>query len=220
MSTSRSPRRRPQPASSVPPDELARLRAARDELDAIDTDHRSREDNLLAEYLSAKTEVADIKARRDAAITDLDAKRCAIVDNAEQALADAEQRQAAAVAQLSQRRSAQKLMALLGLSRRRVDTLIHLHRAQSAPEPGPARVADGTDEADNGGAGEEAIPRSPTRARSRPPRPSRRSTESTVSIADGSSGANEPDHALANTPTIPSLSDIADAQPEDPEPLF
>src|SRR4051812_50210276 len=51
---------------------LARLAAAREQLDADMVAQRRREDELLAEYAAVADAVAAVAARRDAALGDLD----------------------------------------------------------------------------------------------------------------------------------------------------
>ena len=103
----RRPRRRSGHGAESPT--LARLAAAREQLDAEIVERRRREDELLTEYAAATDAVTEAEARRDAALADLERQATQVREAAEQELATLEARQGAVLVALHADRTAEEL---------------------------------------------------------------------------------------------------------------
>src|SRR4051812_27643559 len=125
------PRRRSGHGAESPT--LARLAAAREQLDAEIVERRRREDEQLTEYAAATDAVTEAEARRDAALADLERQATQVREAAEQELATLEARQGAVLVALHADRTAEELATLVSLPLRRVRPPLPPH-----PEPPPA----------------------------------------------------------------------------------
>ena len=103
----RRPRRRSRHGAESPT--LARLAAAREQLDAEIVERRRREDEQLTEYAAATDAVTEAEARRDAALADLERQATQVREAAEQELATLEARQGAVLVALHADRTAEEL---------------------------------------------------------------------------------------------------------------
>jgi len=140
------PTRRPRNGSrrgAPDPGALARLTAARDNLDADLAAARLREDELLAEYVTIEATAAEATTRRDTALAELDRKAQAVRAEADDALAAAEARRGEVLMRLSQRRSAEELHALVGLPLRRIRRVLQMHRQPADGDPGGVQAVAG-----------------------------------------------------------------------------
>ena len=126
----RRPRRRSGHGAESPT--LARLAAAREQLDAEIVERRRREDEQLTEYAAATDAVTEAEARRDAALADLERQATHVREAAEQELATLEARQGAVLVALHADRTAEELPTLVSLPLRRVRTLLRTHREPPA----------------------------------------------------------------------------------------
>lgn len=222
MTTPRHDHRRTRRRATAQPlsDELARALARRDELDAATAEDRDREAELVAEYFSTVAEEADIRARHDAALAELDDRRRAIADDADQAVAVTEKRRAAVVTALNKRRSVQHLVTMLGQPRRRIDKLIRLHTGQDAPQktvPSDREMAPGSDGADP--AADSTADRSPSTT-AHPPRPPEPSAEPASATAPAPEAALPADHPSDGRPTDPLVETGEPASVDDLDRLF
>ena len=139
----RRPRRRSGNGTESPT--LARLAAAREQLDAEIVERRRREDGLLTEYAAATDAVTEAEARRDAALAELERQAAQVRETAEQELATLEARQGAVLVALHGDRTAEELAHLVALPLRRVRTLLRSHREpEGATEASPATAAPAT----------------------------------------------------------------------------
>jgi hypothetical protein len=132
VTTSRPRRARSRTTPSAPPAALERIKALRDELDARSAEQQQREDQLLADYLHAVEEKANIARRRDTKITELQQQIHRVTEEAEQALAASEQCADAALVGLFKRRSAPQLSILVGLSAKEIRKRVRAHNATNS----------------------------------------------------------------------------------------
>ena len=140
------PTRRPRKGSrrgAPDPGALARLTAARDNLDADLAAARLREDELLAEYVTIEAAAAEVATRRDTALAELDRKAQAVRAEADDALAAVEARRGEVLMRLSQRRSAEELHALVGLPLRRIRRVLQMHRQPADGDPAGVQAVAG-----------------------------------------------------------------------------
>ena len=135
----RRPRRRP--GGGAGSQTLARLTAAREQLDAALVARRRREDELLTEYAVVTDAVTDAEARRDQALADLERQAAEVRAAAEQELATLEARQGAVLVALHGDRTAEELAHLVTLPVRRVRTLLRAQRDPDEPADAPSSVA-------------------------------------------------------------------------------
>jgi hypothetical protein len=117
---------------------LARLTAAREQLDANIAERRRREDALLAQYAAVADAVADVAARRDAALADLDRQAEQLRDDVQQELAALQTQQGDILVALHANRPAEQLADLVGLPLKRVRVRLRAHRG---PAPTAASLA-------------------------------------------------------------------------------
>ena len=144
--TGSRPTRRPRNGSrrgAPDPGALARLTAARDNLDADLAAARLREDELLAEYVTIEATAAEVATRRDTALAELDRKAQAVRAEADDALAAVEARRGEVLMRLSQRRSAEELHALVGLPLRRIRRVLQMHRQPADGDPAGVQAVAG-----------------------------------------------------------------------------
>lgn len=144
--TGSRPTRRPRNGSrrgAPDPGALARLTAARDNLDADLAAARLREDELLAEYVTIEATAAEATTRRDTALAELDRKAQAVRAEADDALAAVEARRGEVLMRLSQRRSAEELHALVGLPLRRIRRVLQMHRQPADGDPAGVQAVAG-----------------------------------------------------------------------------
>ena len=144
--TGSRPTRRPRNGSrrgAPDPGALARLTAARDNLDADLAAARLREDELLAEYVTIEATAAEVTTRRDTALAELDRKAQAVRAEADDALAAVEARRGEVLMRLSQRRSAEELHALVGLPLRRIRRVLQMHRQPADGDPAGVQAVAG-----------------------------------------------------------------------------
>jgi hypothetical protein len=138
---------------------LARLTVAREHLDADATERRRREDVLIQHYATATGEAADVAARRDTALAELDRQIRAVHDEAAAALAAVQARKEEVLVQLHAHRTAEELAAWFGLSPKRLRQILRARRENGAgvvhrcdgpidPEP-PTDPASGPPTADD-----------------------------------------------------------------------
>ena len=114
---------------------LARLAAAREQLDADIVAQRRREDELLAEYAAVADAAAAVAARRDAALADLDRQAAQVRAAADRELSVLEGQQGAVLVAMHARRSADSLAKLVGLPVKQVRGLLRTHRAPAQASP-------------------------------------------------------------------------------------
>ena len=105
MTATRPPRRRAGRSSAAAAETLQRLTAARADLDAAVVERRRREDALIEQYAAASGEIADVVARRDAALADLDRRTREIRDAAAAELAEIQARQQQVLVELNHHRT-------------------------------------------------------------------------------------------------------------------
>lgn len=141
-----SPRPRRQRATGNGPEQgeqLARLTASRDRLDAAQTERRRREDTALGQYAAAAGEADAVIARRDAALAELDRRSTAVHDQAAAELAVLAERQSGVLAELAELgRRAEDLAALFDLPVKRVRALLQQHRAPADSSSGHTPAID------------------------------------------------------------------------------
>jgi hypothetical protein len=138
------PTRRPRNGSrrgAPDPGALARLTAARDNLDADLAAARLREDELLAEYVTIEAAAAEVATRRDTALAELDRKAQAVRAEADDAAVEA--RRGEVLMRLSQRRSGEELHALVGLPLRRIRRVLQMHRQLADGDPAGVQAVAG-----------------------------------------------------------------------------
>jgi hypothetical protein len=133
--TTSTRRARRRPGGGAGSHTLARLAAAREQLDADLVAQRRREDELLAEYAAVADAAAAVAARRDAALADLDRQAAQVRAAADRELSVLEGQQGAVLVALHARRSADSLAKLVGLSVKQVRGLLRIHRAPAQPSP-------------------------------------------------------------------------------------
>ena len=134
--TTSTRRARRRPGGGAGSHTLARLAAAREQLDADLVAQRRREDELLAEYAAVADTAAAVAARRDAALADLDRQAAQLRAGADRELSALEAQQGAVLVALHARRSADSLAKLVGLPVKQVRGLLRTHRAPA--QAGPA----------------------------------------------------------------------------------
>ena len=123
-----APTRRPRRPGGRESPTLARLTAAREQLDAEIVERRGREDALLTEYAAATDAVTAAEARRDAALAELERQAAQLREAAGQELATLEARQGAVLVALHGDRTTEELAQLVSLPLRRVRTLLRSYR--------------------------------------------------------------------------------------------
>ena len=104
-----APTRRPRRPGGRESPTLARLTAAREQLDAEIVERRGREDALLTEYAAATDAVTAAEARRDAALAELERQAAQLREAAGQELATLEARQGAVLVALHGDRTTEEL---------------------------------------------------------------------------------------------------------------
>ena len=107
-----APTRRPRRPGGRESPTLARLTAAREQLDAEIVERRGREDALLTEYAAATDAVTAAEARRDAALAELERQAAQLREAAGQELATLEARQGAVLVALHGDRTTEELAQL------------------------------------------------------------------------------------------------------------
>ena len=142
MTASRPTRRRSRGGSPAAAEALARLTAAREHLDADAAERRRREDALIQDFATATGEAADVAARRDAALAELDRQIRAVHDQAAAALAAVQARKEEVLVQLYAHRTAEELAAWFGLPPKRLRHILRTRRA-NPNGPGVAHRCDG-----------------------------------------------------------------------------
>ena len=133
--TTSTRRARRRPGGGAGSHTLARLAAAREQLDADIVAQRRREDELLAEYAAVADAAAAAAARRDAALADLDRQAAQVRAAADRELSVLEAQQGAVLVALHTRRSADSLAKLVGLPVKQVRGLLRTHRAPAQASP-------------------------------------------------------------------------------------
>ena len=133
--TTSTRRARRRPGGGAGSHTLARLAAAREQLDADIVAQRRREDELLAEYAAVADAAAAVAARRDAALADLDRQAAQVRAAADRELSVLEAQQGAVLVALHARRSADSLAKLVGLPVKQVRGLLRAHRAPAQASP-------------------------------------------------------------------------------------
>ena len=133
--TTSTRRARRRPGGGAGSHTLARLAAAREQLDADIVAQRRREDELLAEYAAVADAAAAVAARRDAALADLDRQAAQVRAAADRELSVLEAQQGAVLVALHARRSADSLAKLVGLPVKQVRGLLRTHRAPAQASP-------------------------------------------------------------------------------------
>lgn len=169
--TGSRPTRRPRNGSrrgAPDPGALARLTAARDNLDADLAAARLREDELLAEYVTIEATAAEVTTRRDTALAELDRKAQAVRAEADDALAAVEARRGEVLMRLSQRRSAEELHALVGLPLRRIRRVLQMHRQPADGDPAGVQAVAGRSPGPAAASPAGAVTKPPTAPRSDP----------------------------------------------------
>ena len=142
--TTSTRRARRRPVGGAGSHTLARLAAAREQLDADLVAQRRREDELLAEYAAVADTAAAVAARRDAALADLDRQAAQVRAAADRELSALEAQQGAVLVAMHTRRSADSLAKLVGLPVKQVRGLLRTHRAPAQagpPVPAPTPVS-------------------------------------------------------------------------------
>jgi hypothetical protein len=133
--TTSTRRARRRPGGGAGSHTLARLAAAREQLDADLVAQRRREDELLAEYAAVADAAAAVAARRDAALADLDRQAAQLRAAADRELSVLEAQQGAVLVAMHARRSADSLAKLVGLPVKQVRGLLRTHRAPAQASP-------------------------------------------------------------------------------------
>ena len=133
--TTSTRRARRRPGGGAGSHTLARLAAAREQLDADIVAQRRREDELLAEYAAVADAAAAVAARRDAALADLDRQAAQVRAAADRELSVLEAQQGAVLVAMHARRSADSLAKLVGLPVKQVRGLLRTHRAPAQASP-------------------------------------------------------------------------------------
>lgn len=159
-----APTRRPRRPGGRESPTLARLTAAREQLDAEIVERRGREDALLTEYAAATDAVTAAEARRDAALAELERQAAQLREAAGQELATLEARQGAVLVALHGDRTTEELAQLVSLPLRRVRTLLRSYR-----DPDDADDTADDDTADDDTAAAAAPPLDRPAAASTPP---------------------------------------------------
>ena len=134
--TTSTRRARRRPGGGAGSHTLARLAAAREQLDADIVAQRRREDELLAEYAAVADAAAAVAARRDAALADLDRQAAQVRAAAYRELSVLEGQRGAVLVALHARRRRDSLAKLVGLPVKQVRGLLRTHRAPA--QAGPA----------------------------------------------------------------------------------
>jgi hypothetical protein len=133
--TTSTRRARRRPGGGAGSHTLARLAAAREQLDADIVAQRRREDELLAEYAAVADAAAAVAARRDAALADLDRQAAQVRAAADRELSVLEAQRGAVLVAMHARRSADSLAKLVGLPVKQVRGLLRAHRAPAQARP-------------------------------------------------------------------------------------
>lgn len=137
--TAPAARRRPRQTGGA--QTLARLTAAREQLDADSVTRRQREDGLLREYAAVVDAVSAATTRRDTVLEELERRARQVRATAETELEALEGRRGRVLAALNADRSADELAQLVGLPPKRVRTLLRAHRVRAtAADPAPTGV--------------------------------------------------------------------------------
>jgi hypothetical protein len=160
---------------------LARLTAAREQLDANIAERRRREDALLAQYAAVADAVADVAARRDAALADLDRQAEQLRDDVQQELAALQTQQGDILVALHANRPAEQLADLVGLPLKRVRVRLRAHRG-----PAPTAASDTAD----GTSPDAPAPAAPALAAPPPDRPGRADSRPTSPTPPDSAAGN------------------------------
>ena len=145
MTATRPPRRRAGRSSAAAAETLQRLTAARADLDAAVVERRRREDALIEQYAAASGEIADVVARRDAALADLDRRTREIRDAAAAELAEIQARQQQVLVELNHHRTLEELSTWFGVPEKRLRQILRAHRASGDV----AGAAGGSDRSDD-----------------------------------------------------------------------
>jgi hypothetical protein len=213
--TPRPARRRARAGSPAAAAALARLTAAREQLDADAADRRRREDTLIQQYALASGDAADALTRRDTALAELDRQVRTVRDDAAAAVEAAHARQVAVLVELNTTRSAEQLAALFGLRVKRVRQLLRDHRQQhprpqntrppstsrpdtrSGQQPGTAGPGQPTDAVAPARGGE---PPAPPAAGLGPPHTAGPAAQPDLSTVAGPGSPNTPDSPATGDP--------------------
>ena len=132
MTAARPHHRRARRSSPTAAETLQRLTAARDDLDAGAAERRRREDLLIQQYAVASGDAADVVARRDATLANLDRRAREVRDAAAAELAAVEARQQQVLVQLHDHRTAEELSAWFGLPPKRLRQILRPDRGSGA----------------------------------------------------------------------------------------
>jgi ABC-type transporter Mla subunit MlaD len=157
VTATRPPRRRAGRSSAAAAETLQRLTAARADLDAAVVERRRREDALIEQYAAASGEIADVVARRDAALADLARRTREIRDGAAAELDEIQARQQQVLVELNHHRTLEELSTWFGVPEKRLRQILRAHRASGDM----AGASGGSDRSDD-----VPEPRAPS-----PPRP-------------------------------------------------
>ena len=133
--TTSTRRARRRPGGGAGSDTLARLVAAREQLDADIVAQRRREDELLAEYAAVADAAGAVAARRDAALADLDRQAAQVRAAADRELSALEAQQGAVLVAMHAHRPADGLANLVDLPVKQVRGLLRTHRAPAQASP-------------------------------------------------------------------------------------
>ena len=124
-------------------EEVSRLTAARDALDAEQAERRRREDSAFARYAEGTARATAIAAERDGELARLDAERVRAQQRADERLGEVESEQAAVLAELnSDGRSAEDLAAMFGLPVKRVRSVLRAAKDSDRTADGGRPEAD------------------------------------------------------------------------------
>jgi hypothetical protein len=204
--TPRPARRRARAGSPAAAAALARLTAAREQLDALAAERRRREDTLIQEYALAAGDAADAHTRRDTALAELDRQVRAVRDDAAAEIEAAQARQVAVLVELNTTRSAEQLASLFGLRVKRVRQLLRAHREQhNLPQNSPRQSTSRQDT--RSGQPTDAVasargdqPPAPPAAGLGPPRTAGPAAEPELSTVAGPGSPRTPDSPAAGDP--------------------
>jgi hypothetical protein len=105
------------------------LTAARADLDAAVVQRRRREDALIEQYAAASGQTADVVARRDAALADLDRRTREIRDAAAAELDEIQARQQQVLVELNHHRTLEELSTWFAVPEKRLRQILRAHRA-------------------------------------------------------------------------------------------
>jgi ABC-type transporter Mla subunit MlaD len=129
VTATRTPRRRAGRSSAAAAETLQRLTAARADLDAAVVQRRRREDALIEQYAAASGQTADVVARRDAALADLDRRTREIQDAAAAELDEIQARQQQVLVELNHHRTLEELSTWFAVPEKRLRQILRAHRA-------------------------------------------------------------------------------------------